>query len=124
MKKYDIQTGKMYGGWTVIEKRGSRNFSRLWLCKCECGVEKEVVGRTLFNGTSTSCGCRKRAKNVGAFRAFIRGYKRGAVARGLEWSLSDTIIYELTQKPCFYCGALPSQIIKKRTSKSERSVVG
>jgi hypothetical protein len=31
-----------------------------WLCRCDCGNEREVTGSALMNGTSTSCGCLRR----------------------------------------------------------------
>lgn len=55
-------TGKTFGKWTVIElaepikdKKGY-NVNR-WKCRCECGNERLVIGTTLRNGRSTSCGC-------------------------------------------------------------------
>lgn len=51
-------TGKKFGKWVVL-KRGDGN---KWLCRCECGTEREVVGATLKNGTSTSCGCAERVQ--------------------------------------------------------------
>lgn len=31
-------------------------------CRCECGNEKVVLAGSLFNGDTTSCGCRKNSK--------------------------------------------------------------
>lgn len=45
-------TGKQFGKWTVIRYAGLKR----WLCKCSCGIEKEVFGLSLRNGTSNSCG--------------------------------------------------------------------
>lgn len=50
-KTIDIK-GDKYGEWTVLEYRGKG----FWLCRCSCGVEKEVSSRHLRNGVSTSCG--------------------------------------------------------------------
>lgn len=51
--------GRKVGRWTVI--RHSRSVGKLhwWLCKCECGIEKEVLAKSLRNGDSNSCGCLK-----------------------------------------------------------------
>lgn len=38
-KKIDL-TGKVFGRLTVIKEAGRNNSSLLWLCRCECGVEK------------------------------------------------------------------------------------
>lgn len=44
--------------WTVI-RRAENRWGRVpyWLCRCACGVEKEVHGQRLQEGGSTSCGC-------------------------------------------------------------------
>lgn len=60
MSKLIDLTGKQFGRWTVI-KRGE-NTSRgcaQWVCQCQCGAIKTVVGSSLRNGSSTSCGCYK-----------------------------------------------------------------
>lgn len=62
-------TGKSFGRWTVIEK-GFRHKNQLyWKCRCECGTIKEVLGVSLREGRSTSCGClrnelKHKVKNV------------------------------------------------------------
>ncbi len=52
----DEIVGNKIGKWTVIKfvsyKRGEGN---RYLCKCECGTEKEVVGYYLRSGKSTQC---------------------------------------------------------------------
>lgn len=40
-KKIDL-TGKVFGRLTVIKEAGRNNSSLLWLCRCECGVEKKL----------------------------------------------------------------------------------
>ncbi|MGN0472204.1 MAG: AP2 domain-containing protein [Lachnospiraceae bacterium] len=55
MKIVDI-TGKKFGRLTVIKKVGSKNHSSVWLCKCDCGCEKEITLNHLRQGTK-SCGC-------------------------------------------------------------------
>lgn len=57
-------SNQVFGKWTVLDRtdkpttttvRGTR-----WLCRCECGTEKVVNGRSLRDGTSRSCGCGQR----------------------------------------------------------------
>lgn len=50
--------GQRFGYWTVLEKTERRNSAGIiyWLCRCDCGVEREVTGSSLRNGTSLSCG--------------------------------------------------------------------
>ena len=33
-----------------------------WVCKCDCGKEKECIGLFLRNGDISSCGCYRREK--------------------------------------------------------------
>jgi hypothetical protein len=58
MRTSYICTGSRYGRWTVlgIHSRGPTRHI-YWLCRCECGVERAVVGTTLTKGSSLSCGC-------------------------------------------------------------------
>lgn len=52
--------GKRFSAWEVIEFRGANALKQpIWFCRCDCGTEREVVGQTLRNGTSVSCGCVK-----------------------------------------------------------------
>ena len=45
-------TGQQFGDWTVLKYAGNSR----WLCRCSCGVEKEIDGNTLRRGLSLSCG--------------------------------------------------------------------
>ena len=54
-------TGKRFGRWTVIRKTdligNGKKPCVYWLCKCDCGVTREVMGSSLRSGVSLSCGC-------------------------------------------------------------------
>lgn len=57
--------GKQFGRLTVIAKAPSRtkqNGQRqsFWLCRCECGQEKEFPNSNLQSGNTRSCGCLRR----------------------------------------------------------------
>jgi len=53
-------TGNKYGRWTVLKLSEKKYRSMImWLCKCECGVEREIIGNNLVRGISKSCGCLK-----------------------------------------------------------------
>lgn len=50
--------GKKFGKWTVLKySHLKNNHHGYWLCRCECGTEKEVTADSLIKGTSKSCGC-------------------------------------------------------------------
>lgn len=60
-QKWIDLTGQKFGRWTALErviKPNNRN--TYWRCQCECGTIKEVMGKNLRNGRSTSCGCYKK----------------------------------------------------------------
>lgn len=57
-KVIDI-TGQKFGKLTALYDTGIRkNRQALWHCKCECGNECDVLGSSLRNGHTTSCGCK------------------------------------------------------------------
>ena len=51
-------TNQKFGKWTVLYKTEKRNTAGIiyWHCKCECGREKDVLGTSLRQGRSLSCG--------------------------------------------------------------------
>lgn len=58
-----------FGKWLVIKEAPSRyGYRPYWLCKCDCGKQKEVSAQTLLNGSSTqccACNIRKRSTTHG-----------------------------------------------------------
>lgn len=61
--------GERFGKLTVIaeaSRRGNKGYARYWLCKCDCGNEKEVAQNRLRSGRRVSCGeCYSAAKTHG-----------------------------------------------------------
>lgn len=53
------ETGNRYGRLTVVERAEGIKGSAAWLCRCECGNEKIVLGILLRNGNTVSCGCKR-----------------------------------------------------------------
>lgn len=49
-------TGQTFGKLTVIRRSITVKQRILWLCRCECGVELDIIGGNLTRGLSTSCG--------------------------------------------------------------------
>jgi hypothetical protein len=52
--------GKRFGYLTVIKRVGTKFGYALWLCKCDCGNEKEISGNNLRKGNTKSCGCYRK----------------------------------------------------------------
>ena len=50
--------GKKCGRLTVIARaENSKDGRARWLCQCDCGNQKIVLGKDLRNGSVQSCGC-------------------------------------------------------------------
>lgn len=49
--------GARIGQLLVVAAAPRRGYYRYWLCRCDCGGEKEVRGDHLRNGRINSCGC-------------------------------------------------------------------
>lgn len=55
---FQDMTGQRFGKLTVIEPAGKTNDRQLkWLCRCDCGNEKIILGSSLKSGRTQSCGC-------------------------------------------------------------------
>jgi len=104
---------------------------RLWMCRCDCGVEKLVKAYNLTSGATKSCGCIKAeaskinikiahknaVKEGSALRQLLATYKFHAKQRGLLWDLTVEKFKELTSSPCYYTGFLPSNSIKSQAGE-------
>jgi hypothetical protein len=118
--------GKKFGHLIFLKDLGpkkatirSKRRATMWLCRCGCGTVKEFKRNNVQRGTQ-SCGC-LRIKNkwffdvtlleISAIRNVLANYKNNAKRRNLSYELTFKQFYELTQRPCYYCGAI-------RTNKS------
>lgn len=53
-----IEEGQKIHRWLVLGTgKPDRFHNRRWLCRCDCGTEKQVSGYYLKTGRSRSCGC-------------------------------------------------------------------
>jgi hypothetical protein len=60
-----IPRGARFGSWTVIERAGSSRQGVVYLCRCDCGTEKQVDSATLRHGKSTRCqSCSNRETSI------------------------------------------------------------
>lgn len=51
-------TGQKFGRFSVIERVQNNNDGHaMWKCICDCGNERIVMGKSLRNGHTKSCGC-------------------------------------------------------------------
>jgi hypothetical protein len=91
-------TGQRFGRLVAVslsEKRYA-NGGRVWLCACDCGVEKAIAGRSLVSGATRSCGCFQAENRADSAAKDISGQKfsrlsvvrptgRTAAGRGRLW---------------------------------------
>lgn len=74
-KPQDIK-GQRFGRFTVLEYVGDQK----WLCQCDCGTIKKVIGPRLRSGEIKSCRCLQREK---------------VAERGTKHGLSNTRLYKI-----------------------------
>lgn len=56
--------GIKFGRLMVVQPSGKDNQGRMmWLCRCECGLEKNIPSRHLLGGRTVSCGCLAREQS-------------------------------------------------------------
>lgn len=95
--------GQKFGRWEVLERAESLSGNARWLCRCECGTEKIVLGKNLRNGRSKSCGCLKKENDskhlseLNKSRALdLRGQKYGMLTpiEPTNKRLSSSIVWK------------------------------
>lgn len=57
MGKFIDLTGNRYGRLLVLRRGDSKKKQTAWLCRCDCGKEKNIQAGNLKTGVSNSCGC-------------------------------------------------------------------
>ena len=112
MPKLIDLTGKRFGKWTVLYRTASsRNGATMWMCRCECGVEKDVYGSHLTYGKSNGClQCSKlKGENhpqwdgVGKISgdywcSLVRGANGAKGRKPVELTITKEFIWELFNK--------------------------
>ena len=128
-KAIDVKIGDTYSRLTVIDhpfsiKNSKGKSNRFVLCECSCGVVKTVSLNKLRMKKTLSCGCynkeilsRKRISDTDRVeRSLVREYKQSAKCRGLDYSLSDTVIFSIIKESCHYCGTPPNKPHRENSS--------
>jgi hypothetical protein len=131
IRTYDNEmVGKKFGRLLPIEKAPSRHGRTCWLCQCDCGKTKVVLGENLRKGKTKSCGCIRRELALNsvtyareqhylppgeaAFNVMFYVYKTHASERNLVFELDQTQFRTMTKKNCFYCGDEPKTLFKPK----------
>ena len=105
-------TGQRFGFWIVLKKDNKNVHGQtLWLCRCECGVQKSITSNSLRSGNSTSCGCNHSVnltnKQFGHLLVLDVDYSKGRKYWMCKCDCGNTIIvgsYELKNKIKMSCG--------------------
>lgn len=134
--KLKNEIGNRYGRWLVVSRGESRITGGMggsrrkrdtyWVCRCDCGVEKEVKGNSLRSGVSSSCGCfqadfLRLPGDETAINRRVNSLKQSARRRGIIFDLLDADVKEIIIEDCFYCGesANPVNSIDRKDSRSD-----
>ena len=62
MRRARIKVGAVFSRWTIVSKAETIRYpnghsAQVWICRCACGVMKEVRATHIRSGKSGSCGC-------------------------------------------------------------------
>lgn len=68
--------GRVFGLLTVLHEAETSKPGKYYLCRCECGNQKEVRGTALRSGHTKSCGC-QRSIGAGEKKKDLSGQKFG-----------------------------------------------
>ncbi len=116
-----VEPGQVYGRLTVIkEHHQDKRWRRHYECRCICGRVKVIQGSLLKSGNTKSCGCmgretaRLRALPHGeaAMRQVMAGYRCKAKKHDIPFLLTSPQFKKIVSQPCFYCGAVDSNVHK------------
>lgn len=109
--------GKKIGKLLVIKKTEKRHPKAglvIWLCKCDCGAEVEVISRSLISANTKSCGCLRFGKSTiskdSCINSIYLSYAVMARRRKLEFKITPYDFINLVSSNCYYCGGEPSNI--------------
>lgn len=69
-KLFPIKAGDVFHRLTVLRqsKNRTKGGARKFICKCSCGVVKEIIGSGLRRGDAKSCGCLRKERWHGLTR--------------------------------------------------------
>lgn len=114
-------TGQRFGSWVARERIKStkeKRWETRYLCECDCGTMKEVVGVYLTRGQTTHCGCIKKETKrnrkgkdnpnwKGVVENNIALYKTHAPKLEVcEEVFRDKFNEEIINVKCAYCGKI------------------
>lgn len=111
IKSEDI-ADREFGRLIAIRRVKNDRFGKsYWLCKCQCGKEKEIAKASLIRGLTLSCGCYQIEK---AYRGcgdvsgmYWKTTRNGAARRNIEFNITVEDMWNQFLKQegkCIYTG--------------------
>ena len=110
-------TGKIFGRFRVIKQDPIRRHKQVyWICECECGEVKSVIGYNIKNGSVISCGCYReetkrfrnaKEKGLSFSNRMFNQYKQNARQKGRDFLLSVEDFISIAKQDCYWCGIPP-----------------
>lgn len=103
-KRRKSMAGNRYGRLLVLKyvktvRVGSnKSFDAVWLCRCDCGQEREVRGRSLRDGNTASCGCYNREVSTTHGLSQTPEYRRAEARRRLLSKIQRTPVWADNKK--------------------------
>lgn len=112
---------RRYGRWNLMHPAPARGYRKVVACKCDCGVEKEVMLQNLVRGLSESCGCLNRENlrtgHAGIFGTYWSRIQRNAADRGIEFALDIVEAWDLFETQGRRCALTGLDISLALTTK-------
>ena len=101
-------TGMRFGKWTVLKYagqrlhyyRGHKYLTRIWLCRCDCGVQKEVPHHNLTGGHSKRCQqCFRTRGGMSSTKSTMLGETETKGKLAKEWQDLDAFRKDVGDPP-------------------------
>lgn len=107
------------GNWKFVQRTHARLMQ--WECQCSCGSPaKYIVGSKVIKERVRSCGCLIREENLKLMdslpywkNAVFSQVSRSSNSKDRAFTISKDEVWSLSQKPCYYCGCAPSNLMKR-----------
>lgn len=109
MSKVRELSGQRFGRLIVIERKNNdKKGNSRWLCKCDCGRTKIILGSSLKSGLTKSCGCLRKEiikTNIklgkcGTLKKDMSGLKIGKLTVLKEYKSTGKTLYWKCQCEC------------------------
>lgn len=132
-KRKNVKVGDRYGMLVVksLLPERDRFGYRMFECVCDCGGRKTVRSVNLNHGQTRSCGCllvktataaarklggwNKKPLGESSFTYLYNQYRGSARCRLVLFTLTKEQFRALVTSRCYYCGAVPSQSVLRKT---------